>query len=396
MRDRLLIITKDALCKSYLPVYGNDYWKGKTPNIDELANKGTVFNKFYTSAPSTVMAFRGIITGHFAHETPFSDYIPTEIPETEHDFFNYAYSLGYSCHLMWDSKWSHMVLRYGNCLGSKTVVHNIVGLNQPVGPHCEHTGRLKNDDNLLEETLSILESEVSAVCTSLDRVLLWIHLPHVIMGRTGYGEDIDAFDMCVGMLRGYFEDDCIWISADHGNMDGYNRKFSYGFDVYNPAIQIPLISPRIEHMDYCDFNVSNIDMKSIVFERVIPRREYIYSDCAYYAQPHRKIAILAHDFAYIYNKKDKSEELYDLIYDPNERCNIVRDYYFDKDRKLNTMISEVYFTPRWDERDSYLPVFRHELKRIWKTPPLIIDIRGRIISSAKTALVVLRKILFKR
>ena len=56
------------MCKSYLPIYGNTYCAGKTPNIDELASKGTVFEKFYTSAPSTVMAFREIVTGKFAHD----------------------------------------------------------------------------------------------------------------------------------------------------------------------------------------------------------------------------------------------------------------------------------------------------------------------------------------
>lgn len=390
MKSRILILTKDAMCKSYLPVYGNQYWSGKTPNIDELAAKGTVFDKFYTSAPSTVMAFRGIVTGKFAHETPFSDYIPMEIPESDEDIFNYATKLGYSSHLMWDAKWEHMVLRYGNCFGKSTVIHNVKGLNQPVGPHCDHNGRLCDDDILLRKTISVLEEGVREICESEDKIFLWLHLPHVLMGRTGYGEDMDAFDLCVGMLRKYFDDDSIWISADHGNMDGYNGKFSYGFDVYTSAIQIPLISPRIGGLKRCDTIVSNVDMRSIVFEGRIPRRKYIYSDCAYYAQPHRKIAIIANDFAYIYNKKGKKEELYDLIYDPNERCNMADDYFFDTDRKLKTMTSEVYFTPRWDERDLYLSGFREELQKIWKNPSLIVDIRGRLLSIAKKVYVISR------
>ena len=90
MNNRILLLTKDALCKSYLPIYGNTYWKGKTPNLDELALKGTVFNKFYTSAPSTVMAIRGIVMGKFAFDTPYIDYIPMEVPENESDLVNYA------------------------------------------------------------------------------------------------------------------------------------------------------------------------------------------------------------------------------------------------------------------------------------------------------------------
>lgn len=384
------------MCKSYLPIYGNTYWAGKTPNINELAQKGTVFNKFYTSAPSTVMAFRGIVTGKFAHETPYSDYIPMEIPETDEDFFNYAASKGYSCHIMWDAKWEHMVLRYGNCFGKKTIIHNVEGLNQPVGPHCDHKFFLKDNDLLLEKTIETLEKEVQKTLETGSKVLLWLHLPHVISGRTGYGGDIDAFDQCVGMLRNYFEDDCIWISADHGNMDGYNTKLSYGFDVYTPAIQIPFITPKTEGLSHCDFNVSNVDMRSIVLDRKIPKRQYIYSDCAYYAQPHRKIAILAHDFSYIFNKQGKKEEMYDLIFDPNERCNIVKDYTYDTDRKLNVLIREVFFTPRWEERDKYLPEFRKELKKVWKNAPFILEVRGLLLSFAKKTIVIARKILLGR
>lgn len=393
---RILVLTKDAMCKSYLPVYGNAFWAGKTPNIDELAKKGTVFDKFYTSAPSTVMAFRGIVTGKFAHETPFSDYVPMNIPEEPTDFFNYAAQMGYEPHLMWDAKWDHMVLRYGNCFGKSTIIHNVEGINQPVGPHCNHKEPLKNDDDILKETMNRIEKEVKDIVDRGKDFLLWLHLPHVIMGRTGYGEDIDAFDMCVGMLRKYFDDDCIWISSDHGNMDGYNGKYSYGFDVNTSAIQIPLISPKINGLARCSFNVSNVDMKSIVLDRQIPKREYVYSDCAYYAQPHRKIAILSQDFAYIFSKRKKKEELFDLLYDENERCNLVGDFFFDTDRKLRTMTREVYFTPRWDERTIILPEFRAELSRVWRKAPFFTEIRGRLISFAKKVLVIFRKILFKR
>ena len=201
MNNRILLLTKDALCKSYLPIYGNTYWKGKTPNLDELALKGTVFNKFYTSAPSTVMAIRGIVMGKFAFDTPYIDYIPMEVPENESDLFNYARSLGYEGHLLWDAKWDHMVLRYGNCLGKDTIIHNVEGLNQPVGPHCNHKENIKDNDVLLSKTIAILEKEVSQICDKNNKIFLWIHLPHVLMGRSGYGGDIDGFDKWIGMLR---------------------------------------------------------------------------------------------------------------------------------------------------------------------------------------------------
>ena len=41
MKNKIILITKDVLRSDYLPVYGNKYWK--TPNIDKLAEKGTIF-----------------------------------------------------------------------------------------------------------------------------------------------------------------------------------------------------------------------------------------------------------------------------------------------------------------------------------------------------------------
>ena len=396
MNENILLVTKDATVKEYLPVYGNSYWAAKTPNLDELAAKGTVFTKFYTAAPSTVMAFRSMMYGKWAHETPYADYIPMDIPESDTDFFRIAKQRGYEGHLIWDQTWVKMVLRYGNCFGSNCTIHNVEGLNQPVGPHTNHKEFLKNDDDLLHKTIAKLEDAVREVVLQGKKIVLWIHLPHVISGRTGYGGDIDAFDMCIGMLRKYFDDSHIFISADHGNMDGYHGRYSYGFDVYTPAIEIPFIAPRIQGLERCDYNVSNVDMKRIIFDGVIPKREFIYSDCAYYAQPHRKIAILKDDFAYIYSKAGKKEELYDLKYDRFERCNMMTDTFFDRDRQLTTVTREVYFSPRWSEAEQMREVMRAQLHRIWKTASLPRELRGRVLAFAKIVIVVLRKLLLGR
>lgn len=394
-RDKLLLVTKDAMCRDYLPVYGNKYWRGKTPNLDELAEKGTVFNKYYTAAPSTVMSFRSMVMGKFAHETPYADYIPMDIPEAKSDLFNYANAQGYEGHLLWDKNWVRTVLKYGNCFGKNTIIHNMEAINQPVGPHCNHKKPLENDEELLKKTIADLEEEVKSITSTERNIFLWIHLPHVLLGRTGYGEDIDAFDQCIGMLRKYFDDNSIYISADHGNMDGYHEKYSYGFDVYQPAISIPLISPLIDKMKHCDFNVSNVDIKTIIFENKIPRREFIFSDCAYYAQPHRKMAILHDDFAYIYNKKGKSEELYDLEYDWYQRCNLMKDFFYDMNRKLNTMTSEVYFSPRIGEAKKIRQLFRDKRKEVWNEPPFLMNVRGSCLSLIKKVYVVFKKCLSK-
>ena len=205
-RDSFLLLTKDALCKEYLPIYGNRYWKGKTPNIDDLARKGTIFNHFYTAAPSTVMAFRSMMFGKFPYETPYSNYTPMEIPNESTNFFIEADAKGYKCHIIWDEAWVRMVLRYGNCFGPKTQIHNIEGLRQGVGAHYNHKDELVRNEKKCQETLRKIEKEVQGILASDQKCIVWIHLPHVLNGRIGYGDDIDVFDNCVGMLRQYFLD----------------------------------------------------------------------------------------------------------------------------------------------------------------------------------------------
>ena len=394
MKERILFLTKDAMCKEYLPIYGNDYWKGKTPNLDELASKGTVFSHFYTAAPSTVMAFRSVLTGKFAHEQPYSDYIPMEVPDEADNFFILAQSRGYETHMIWDEKWERMVLRYGNSFGKNTIIHNVPGLNQEVGVHCKRTGSLVRDDSKVDEAISNLVGVVDTICKEGKKILVWIHLPHVIMGRIGYGDDIDIFDRIIGELRKYFSDDCIYISADHGNMNGYHGKFSYGFDVYTPAIEIPFIAPRINGMRTCETYVSNTDVKELILNEKVVQREFIYSDCAYYAQPHRKLAIISDGFAYIYNKATKKEELYDLTNDYFERCNLMNDTFYDSDRILRTHGQDVYFNPNWKKIAEVRTKFRAEKNRIWKKAGFMVELRGITLSHLKKIYVILRKNFF--
>lgn len=387
MDKGILLITKDALCKEYLPLYGNQYWAGSTPNIDELASKGTVFYRHYTAAPSTVMAFRAMSTGRFAYEQPYSNYTPKEIEGAPTDLFEIAKGRGYKGHLIWDATWDHMVMRYGNCYGKDTIVHNVPEIKQGVGCHYKHEGSLKTDEGKVIDTLNRIVTEVDNIVKEAGKYFIWIHLPHVINGRTAYGSDIDAFDSLIGMLRQYFNDNNIFISADHGNMNGYKGKYCYGFDVNTSAIEIPLIAPRINGKSQCYDNTSNVDIKTLIFDRKITPREFVFSDSAYYAQPQRKLAIIHEDFAYIFNKADGSEELYDLIYDHNERCNLLKAYDYDPDRKITSPVRDYYFSPHWDHVEEIATVFRKKRDEIWRNAPKTQELKEKYMRQIKNFIV---------
>ena len=205
---------------------------------------------------------------------------------------------------------------------------------------------------------------------AVNKLFLWIHLPHVLLGRNCYGSDEDMFDRVIGFLRDKFGDDAIFISADHGNMNGYKGKVCYGFDVYQTSIIIPLITPRIDGLTTCDIPISNIHLFDLLCG-MIPKDEFVYSDSAYYAQPHRKLAIIHNNYKYIYNKATDTEELYDVDFDPFEHCNIVNRNIMDEDRHVITPLDQVYFYPFWDKVDEELVILRNEFKRIWRAESII-------------------------
>ncbi|MBQ6702956.1 MAG: sulfatase-like hydrolase/transferase [Clostridia bacterium] len=362
MKDRIVLLTKDALGKFYLPTYGNKDWD--MPNLKELAEKGTVFNRFYTAAPSTAMSFIGMFTQLNAYETEHRTYVPVT-EQAKDTVFDKLYEKGYDCQIIWDEKWISMAKRFSECYGEHTKF-NLLHINQSVGRNNMYKGDLNCDDALAEETMKTIEGTIEKITSeSKDKLFLWIHLPHVLLGRNCYGSDLDLLDRLIGFLREHFSDDAIYVSADHGNMNGAKGKIGYGFDVYEPAICIPLISPRINELEACDVPVGNVHIYDIM-QGIIPEDEFVYCDCAYYGQLHRKLALIRGNFKYIYNKEQKTEELYDLAFDPNENCNIVTNKVYDVDRKLWTPLNQVYYYPDWDKAEEALKLFRAEKDRIWR------------------------------
>ena len=362
MKERIVLITKDATCKSYLPIYGGTRFN--MPNLEELAAKGTVFNQFYTAAPSTAMSFIALSTQKYPYQTKHRNYVKV-VEQEKNTIFDKLYEDGYDCHIIWEEKWIEMAKDYSQCYGEHSQFH-LIHINQVVGAHNKTESFIKWDEELSQNTVKRVNCEIDKVCEeSKGKLFLWIHLPHVLLGRNCYGTDEDLFDQIIGHLRTQFGDNGIFVSADHGNMNGHKGKVCYGFDVYQPAINIPLITPRINGLKTCDFPVCNVHLFDII-KGAIPHDEFIYSDTAYYAQPHRKLAIIHNHFKYIYNKATRSEELYDIEYDPEEHCNIITKQILDVDRKVLTPLDQVYPYPRWDEAEKERELLKDEFNRIWR------------------------------
>lgn len=360
--DKFVLISKDAMCTDYLPTYGNKQWK--TPNIDVLAERGTVFHNHYTAAPSTVMSFYSMITGEYGHETKYEMYEKIHDVYQGETLFSKLKKRGYKCHVIWGKIWMELP-KYFDCYRDDVEIHLVENFSQGVGAHYSHEGYLIPDDEKRESTFEKITTLLKEILDNDDKVFVWVHFPHVINGEVAYGSDIELYDKYIGYIRSLVPDECIAITADHGNMNGHKGKICYGFDVYQPEIRIPLIVPRIHNIENYNENTSAVDLYAILFERKIPKRKFIYSDTAYKAQKHRKLAIIYNNYKYIYNKKNGKEELYDLAFDPMEEFSIIDEYMIDPDRKIKTPMREIYYYPDWDKLFEIRKMFREEKQRIW-------------------------------
>ncbi len=360
----IILITKDALPCSYLPVYGNTYWN--TPHMSELAAKGTVFHRHYTVTPSTFMAFTSMTTGIYPYETD-RKYYRNEFPLNGTTLFDRYHEMGYSCHIAWDTFYTDLVAEHFKAEGNHTKIHEIVTIREKPRPHKKGVfDSLEKKEEETEQALSLIDSLFSEISNDEKPVILWLHIPHVIKGQNGYGSDVESFDRIIGLARSYFADDEIAFSADHGHMNGWRGKYNYGFDVHDSSIRIPLVTPRLEGLE----EVHDLTINSHVFEMLAEKRvfreDFIISDTAYYVQPKREIAIIKDQYKLTYTKQSDRYGLYDLAWDPEENHNLFYAEYYDVDREIWSSTNQRFFYPRWEEAHEMLKTLLAIKEKMWR------------------------------
>ena len=392
MENVVFIISKDALSKDALPTYNNKYWK--TPNIDELAEKGTVFTKYYAAAGSTWMAMSAMMTQRYTYQFE-NRKTYTQVPKNEYpNIFDRLHNEGWECHVIWNWDWHRDADMYSGEFGENTVFHDLE-VAQPCGSHHKnYRSRIERNDDLLKESLEKIYKEIDSIDYS-KKQFVFMHLPHVILGRRCYMDDIDVHDEIVGYVRKKVGDDSIYITSDHGHMNLNKGITGYGFDVYEPIISVPLITPRINNLKTCDSLLSEINLWDIVFDKKIPENEYVLCDTAYYAQPQRKLAVITKKYKYIFTKEKCREELYDIEWDPNENFNILEEYIYEKDRGSWVTVNELYFYPYNDIACKEIEKLRKIKDEIWREPEFFDGLYIKLRRKAKLRLASIKNTLGK-
>ncbi len=100
-QNNLVILMSDEHCQKILGCYGHPFVK--TPNLDRLAARGTVYESAYTNAPICVPARASFATGRYGHETGHWDNATPYIGEPE--------------------SWGHRLQMNGNMVGSIGKLH---------------------------------------------------------------------------------------------------------------------------------------------------------------------------------------------------------------------------------------------------------------------------------
>ncbi len=368
MENVVFLLSKDCMACESLPVYGNSYWK--TPNIDALAAKGTVFMRHYTAGASTSMSLSAMLSGHYLHEFKSrSRYAEVVEPSEFHSIYDTLQEQQYECHLIWNLDWQTdtwgRVREFGD--ESKVIVHTL-DVSQAGGNRARSdNSRHERNDQLAAESLRQIYEAIDSIDYS-KKQFVWVHLPHILKGRRSYMDDMDLFDQVVGHVRELVGDDSIYLTSDHGHMNMHKGLVGYGFDVYEPIARIPLITPRINGLEKVDSLTSNTDIPEIIVHHNIPSHKYVYCDTAYYAQLNRKFTVIGERFKYIYNKKHHVEELYDLKWDPREEYNILKPTYFDKNRCSKVVYDELYFYPYREEAMQAYSELANEKDSLWREP----------------------------
>jgi len=380
--ENILLLSKEILRKDYLECYGGKHFK--TPNIDRLAETGTVFTNYYTAAPSTAMAITCMFSGLNAYELDRRSYTEVDQFTQAPTLFSVLEEKGYETHVIWSQGNWDKTWRFSKIFASNTKIHDLPG----AATHIFAIGRTQKGIASLkdapQDALTITgyyQKLVKVIESGKKPVFIWMHCPHVFNPRDSVGSDIDLLDELVGEITKYFNGN-IYLTADHGGMIGEKNVFGYGFDVYEGVANIPLITPNHFGRNTIDEPVSSVQLENIILEEKIYHQEYVYSDTQYYEQPDRKLMIRKGDFKYIYNKKSKSEELYDLSYDPDETVNLLVERWHEPNRRVTYFLRDVYYYPRWDEAERAALELKGEKDRIWRTGnPLtssFLAIRGRV------------------
>lgn len=242
----VILITLDTTRADHLGCYAGKHVQ--TPNLDELAEAGTVFERCISQVPLTLPAHTTILSGTYPAYHQVRDNGGFVVPEELELLSETLHKRGFAT--------SAFISAY--------VLHAKWGLNRGWDHYADsfHFSKLKsislsNVQKLAGEVLP--EAQAWLEKNGQQRFFSWIHLydPHLpytppepfasSYRNNPYQGEVAYMDAELGKFFSFLKANGLWdntlivVTGDHGEMLGEHGEDSHGFFVYESAVHVPLI-----------------------------------------------------------------------------------------------------------------------------------------------------------
>lgn len=262
----ILLITVDTLRADVLSCYSKRF--GHTPNIDQLAARGTIFTRAIAHNPTTLPSHTNIMLGttplfHGIHDNAMFRVGPDFLTLAEHIKSN-GYSTGaFIGAFPLDS-------RFGLDQGFEIYDDKLMEKSEKITGYFGFSERISGD--VIASALAWLDGRSSPW-------FIWLHLwdphePYVapepfksMYREKPYFSEVAYVDSEIGKLLDYMEnrdlvDSTLFIlTGDHGESLGEHGEYTHGYFAYNSTLHVPLIisGPGVRTGKVSDF-VSHTDL----------------------------------------------------------------------------------------------------------------------------------------
>ncbi|HET6266608.1 MAG TPA: sulfatase-like hydrolase/transferase [Acidobacteriota bacterium] len=234
----ILLITIDTLRPDHLSCYGG---KNPTPNIDELAKNGVLFENAFCSVPLTFPSHTSILTGLFPIHTGVHNNGLEKFNRSEFLISTIFHQNGYKT----------------GAVISSFVLDRKFGLAESFDVYDDKIERapgiVSNFD--VERNAAATSAAASGIVNRFagNKWLLWVHFydPHTPYAPPepfqGYDGEIDFVDQQIGILlqslksQGVDKNLITIVMADHGESLGEHGEETHGYFIYNSTVKIPLL-----------------------------------------------------------------------------------------------------------------------------------------------------------
>ena len=170
-QKKYVILSKDAMCTDYLKCYSFGKECTPTPNIDELAEHGTVFTNYYAAGASTVMAFYSMCTGQYSFQSNTQVYERKSKPYDGDTLFTKLKEIGYTQrHIIWSDGWENLP-EFEDYFHNDVELHTINHLRSlVVGKNVSEDSNV--DEQLAEQFLHKIEKIIVDILAKGERTFI--------------------------------------------------------------------------------------------------------------------------------------------------------------------------------------------------------------------------------